>query len=45
MAVDPEFAATRHIYLFLGEGGDFVAVAGIPAGTVHLIVDVVGWFE
>lgn len=31
--------------ILLGGSGDFVAVAGLPAGSVHLIVDVVGWFE
>ena len=28
----------------LGPTGDFLVFAGIPSGTVHLIVDVVGWF-
>ncbi|HEX5716935.1 MAG TPA: PQQ-dependent sugar dehydrogenase [Thermoanaerobaculia bacterium] len=31
--------------ILLGTGGDFVAVAGLPTGSVHLIVDVFGWFE
>ena len=31
--------------VLLGTGGDFVVVAGFPAGSVHLAVDVVGWFE
>ncbi len=31
--------------ILLGTDGDFLVVAGLPAGSVDLIVDVVGWFE
>lgn len=31
--------------ILLGDGEGFVVVAGLPAGSVHLLVDVVGWFE
>jgi glucose/arabinose dehydrogenase len=29
----------------LGASGDFSVFAGFPAGSAHLVVDVVGWFE
>lgn len=36
---------TNNALILLGTDGGFVIVAGLPAGSVHLIVDVVGWFE
>jgi glucose/arabinose dehydrogenase/PKD repeat protein len=32
-------------FILLGTGGDFLVVAGLPTGSVHVVVDVVGWFE
>ncbi len=35
----------NNAFILLGADGDFLVVAGLPAGSVQLIVDVVGWFE
>ncbi|MEA2564449.1 MAG: hypothetical protein QOH06_5953 [Acidobacteriota bacterium] len=43
------FAAGRtrsnNALIGLGSSGDFLVFSGFPSGTVHLIVDVTGWFE
>ena len=36
---------SNNALILLGTDGDFLVVAGLPAGSVHLAVDVVGWFE
>jgi glucose/arabinose dehydrogenase/PKD repeat protein len=36
---------SNNALMLLGTDGDFLVVAGLPGGTVHLAVDVVGWFE
>lgn len=36
---------SNNALMLLGPDGDFMVVAGQPGGTVHVVVDVVGWFE
>jgi glucose/arabinose dehydrogenase/PKD repeat protein len=36
---------SNNALMLLGTDGDFLVVAGLPMGSVHLVVDVVGWFE
>lgn len=35
----------NNAFVTLGVSGSFSALAGMPTGSVHLVVDVVGWFE
>jgi glucose/arabinose dehydrogenase len=35
----------NNVLILLGTDGEFVVAAGLPTGSVHLLVDVVGWFE
>lgn len=35
----------NNAFILLGADGDFLVVAAFPAGSAHLAVDVVGWFE
>ncbi|HEX6863701.1 MAG TPA: PQQ-dependent sugar dehydrogenase [Thermoanaerobaculia bacterium] len=36
---------SNNALMLLGPDGDFMVIAGQPGGTVHVVVDVVGWFE
>jgi glucose/arabinose dehydrogenase/PKD repeat protein len=36
---------TNNAFLLLGADGDFLVTAGLPTGSVDVVVDVVGWFE
>jgi hypothetical protein len=36
---------SNNAFVALGASGDFSVLAGFSAGTAHLVVDVVGWFE
>ncbi len=36
---------SNNALLLLGTDGDFLVTAGLPTGSVDVVVDVVGWFE